>query len=70
MPDDGLINAAAMTIAGGQLELRIEPLTFGPILLKAPDGRVSHFPRAMCRVHAADGRTGSGWIEWNRVQRG
>ncbi len=27
------------------------------------------FPRAMCRVQAEDGRTGVGWVEWNRVQR-
>jgi hypothetical protein len=30
---------------------------------------VSHFPRAMCRVTAGDGREGLGWIEWNRNQR-
>ena len=66
---DGLIESASMTIGPDALELAIEPVAFGPILLKAPDGRVSHFPRAMCRVRAADGRTGQGWIEWNRVQR-
>ena len=34
----------------------------------APDGRVSHFPRAMCRLQGADGRGGLGWLEWNRSQ--
>ena len=43
-------------------------MAYGPILLEAPDGRVTHFVRAMCRVTAADGRTGSGWVEWNRNQ--
>ena len=27
---------------------------------------VSQFPRAMCRVRARDGRTGTAWVEWNR----
>jgi hypothetical protein len=61
---DGLI--ASARISYGELELEIEPLAFGPLLLQAADGRVSHFPRAMCRVRAADGREGSGWVEWNR----
>jgi len=34
-----------------------------------PDGRVTHFPQAMCRVRTADGRTGTRWMEWNLLQR-
>jgi hypothetical protein len=49
--------------------MRIEPLAFGPLRLLAPDGRVSHFPRAMCRLRCADGRGGMGWVEWNLNQR-
>ena len=41
-------------------------IAFGPLLLTAPDGRISQFPRAMCRVRARDGRAGTGWVEWNR----
>ncbi len=52
----------------GELDVTLEPLAFGAILLEAPDGRISHFPRAMCRVRTADGRTGLGWAEWNRNQ--
>lgn len=37
----------------------------GPLLLVAPDGRRTHFPRAMCRYSTADGRTGTGWTEHN-----
>jgi hypothetical protein len=66
---NGLISAATIVSGPDELELVVEPLAFGPILLVAPDGRVSHFPRAMCRVSAADGRTGTGWVEWNRNQR-
>jgi hypothetical protein len=65
----GLIESATISSAPPQLDLEVEPLAFGALRLEAPDGRVSLFPRAMCRVRSADGRTGSGWVEWNRVQR-
>ena len=48
------------------LELDLEPVAFSPVLLTAPDGRTSRFPRAWCRYTAADGRTGHGWTEWNQ----
>jgi hypothetical protein len=38
------------------------------VLLTSPDGRVSHFPRAWASVVTDDGRTGIGWVEWNRNQ--
>ena len=37
-----------------------------PVLLRAPDGRVSHFPRAWATVSTDDGRTRVGWVERNR----
>jgi hypothetical protein len=52
----------------GQLDLAIEPVAFSPVLLTAPDGRTSRFPRALCRFTASDGRTGVGWTEWNQPQ--
>jgi hypothetical protein len=61
---DGLISAAR--ISYDDLVLAVEPLAFGPLRLQAPDGRISHFPRAMCRVRAEDSRTGFAWVEWNR----
>jgi hypothetical protein len=61
---DGLITAAQITYE--DLTLAVQPIAFGPLLLTAPDGRVSQFPRAMCRVVADDGRTGMAWVEWNR----
>jgi hypothetical protein len=67
--DDGLIAHAQITSGPPELHAEIEPLAFGAILLEAPDGRRSHFPRAMCRVTTGDGRSGLGWVEWNRVQR-
>jgi len=65
---DGLIEHAAMRLGLSELEVQIEPLAFGPLRLLAPDGRVSHFPRAMCRLRCADGRIGVGWVEWNLNQ--
>jgi hypothetical protein len=61
---DGLITGARIHLE--DLDLEIQPLAFGPLRLQAPDGRVSEFPRAMCRVVAGDGRTGVAWVEWNR----
>ncbi len=61
---DGLITRARIAI--DELGLDVEPLAFGPLRLEAPDGRVSEFPRAMCRLTAGDGRAGVAWVEWNR----
>ena len=64
--DDGLITRATLDLAPVGLSLTVDPLAFGPLRLEAPDGRVSSFPRAMCRVTAGDGRSGVAWLEWNR----
>lgn len=50
--------------------LRVEPVAFSPVLLTAPDGRVSRFPRALCRFseEGGAGRRGVGWTEWNQPQ--
>jgi hypothetical protein len=65
---DGLPTTAAWQVGG--LDLAIEPVAFSPVLLAAPDGRTSRFPRAWCRFTAPDGRTGHGWTEWNQPQGG
>jgi hypothetical protein len=64
--DDGLIRSARLGLDPVGIELSVEPLGWGPLLLTAPDGRTSSFPRAMCRVRASDGRAGWAWLEWNR----
>ena len=66
--DDGLVENAAIEMSPGDLEIELEPIGFGAVRLEADDGRVTHFPRAACRVRAADGREGLGWVEWNRNQ--
>lgn len=52
-----LARSAQQVVDQGALSLRFD----------APGGRVSFFPRAMCRVQTTDGRTGLGWLEWNRL---
>ncbi len=69
MGANGLIERSRIQLEPGGLDLEIEPQGFGAARLEAPDGRLSLFPRAMCRVRTTDGREGAGWVEWNRVQR-
>ena len=69
LSQDGLIERARIGLWPAGVELEVEPIAFGPLRLQAPDGRLALFPRAMCRLRAADGRTGLGWVEWNLNQR-
>ena len=63
---EGLPTSARMVLDPSGIELLVEPVAYGPLVLTADDGRVSRFPRAQVRFTASDGRTGSGWIEWNQ----
>lgn len=63
---EGLPRLGRALLEPGAVDLRIEPLAFGPLVLEAPDGRSSRFPRALARFDATDGRSGLGWIEWNQ----
>ncbi len=49
----------------GPLRFTTEPVAHAPVLLVADDGRESRFPRAMCRFTTEDGRSGTGWTEYN-----
>ena len=40
----------------GDVVFTTEPVGHAPILLVAPDGRETRFPRAMCRYTTTDGR--------------
>jgi hypothetical protein len=52
----------------GPVEFTTEPVGHAPILLVAPDGRITRFPRALCRYTTTDGRHGTGWTEYNLPQ--
>jgi hypothetical protein len=57
---------AASRLLLASAPMTAEPLAFAPVAMTSPDGRLSHFPRALCRFTADDGRTGYGWTEWNQ----
>jgi hypothetical protein len=48
------------------LGIDVATVAFGPVLFRNDDGRTSRFPRAMVQCVTDDGRSGSGWIEWNQ----
>jgi hypothetical protein len=62
--DNGLPVSAELDY--GDIAAGIVVRGHAPVLLTSPDGRLSRFPRAWGTVTTADGRTGTGWIEWNR----
>jgi hypothetical protein len=56
---------ASATMAIDGLQLAVTPTGHAPVLLEAPDGRLSRFPRALCRFESRDdARAGWGWTEW------
>jgi hypothetical protein len=66
--DNGLPLATELEVNPGKLTASIDICGHAPVLLTSPDGRISHFPRAWATITTADGRTGVGWLEWNRNQ--
>jgi hypothetical protein len=61
---DGFPAESRLLLPGAPM--RAFPLAFAPVAMTSPDGLVSHFPRALCKFTADDGRTGYGWTEWNQ----
>ncbi len=66
---EGIPTRGNAILNDGLVELAIEPLAFGPLVLVSPEGRLARFPRAMARFSESDGRTGLGWIEWNQPEK-
>jgi hypothetical protein len=66
--DNGLPLNATVSLEPGGVTAALEVRGNAPVSLVAVDGRVSQFPRAWVSVRAADGRSGVGWVEWNRNQ--
>lgn len=65
---NGLPISAEMRYMPGEITATVDLQGHAPVLLTSSDGRLSRFPRAWGSVTTADGRTGVGWIEWNRSQ--
>jgi len=65
---DELPVSTTLELAPGDVVVSFDPRGHAPVLLTSSDGRLSRFPRAWGTVTTADGRTGVGWVEWNRNQ--
>ena len=64
--DDGLPIGATLVFDPGGIAATVDVRGHGPLLLTSKDGRVSQFPRVWATVSTEDGRSGVGWLEWNR----
>ena len=62
----GLPVGATLAIEPGDITATVDVRGHAPLRLVAKDGRISQFPRVWATVSTADGRTGVGWVEWNR----
>jgi hypothetical protein len=63
---NGLPQNATLVLNPGEITANVDVRGHAPVLPTAADGRVSQFPRAWATISTADGRTGVGWVEWNR----
>lgn len=65
---EGVPTSAVLTV--NQRQFAVTPIGWAPVLLVAPDGRESRFPRAAATFTELggdeDGRRGVGWIEFNQ----
>ncbi|MCV7174454.1 phosphotransferase [Mycolicibacterium sphagni] len=64
--DNGLPLTTVITYEPGPVQATIDVRGHAPVRLVGPQGQISQFPRAWVTVDTADGRHGSGWVEWNR----
>lgn len=64
--DTGLPVTTSLTLQPADLTLDVDIQGYAPVRLTSADGRVSLFPRAWAVVSTDDGRSGIGWLEWNR----
>lgn len=65
---NGLPQNTTLSLKPGDITAKVDVRAHAPVRLSASDGRVSHFPRAWVAVATTDGRSGVGWMEWNRNQ--
>ncbi len=63
MSAPGIPSGARVSVGG--LELGLDPRAITPLEVVDVERRRARAPRALCRVAATDGRSGSAWVEWN-----
>jgi hypothetical protein len=66
LSDDDLPVTTTLVLQPGNIEASVDIQGHAPVKLTSVEGKVSQFPRAWATVRTADGRTGVGWLEWNR----
>ena len=64
--DNGLPLKMSLSLNPGGITGDVDIHGQAPVLLTGPDGQVSEFARAWVSIDTTDGRTGVGWMEWNR----
>lgn len=64
--DNGLPLDAKLRLTPAEITADVNVRGQAPVRLVATDGRVSQFPRVWATISTADGRSGVGWLEWNR----
>jgi hypothetical protein len=67
--DNGLPATTPTSITtddGATIKLDMQMMGHGPLRLTSDKGKVDMFPRAWGIVKTEDGRSGVGWMEWNR----
>lgn len=67
---NGLPEEATLVLDSGGVTATVDLRGPAPLRLVAGDGRISEFPRVWATVRTADGRSGVGWLEWNRNRPG
>jgi hypothetical protein len=63
---NGLPLRTSLGLDPGGISGDVEVRGHAPVRLTASDGRVSEFARAWVNIDTGDGRSGVGWMEWNR----
>lgn len=66
---NGLPATATLAVDPGGITATVDVRGHAPVRLVSFDGRMSQFPRVWATVRTADGRSGAGWLEWNRNLR-
>ncbi|GLE52610.1 ecdysteroid 22-kinase family protein [Mycobacterium montefiorense] len=64
--DNGLPLKMSLSLNPGGISGEVDIRGHAPVLLTGPDGQLSEFARAWVSIDTTDGRTGVGWMEWNR----
>jgi hypothetical protein len=65
---NGLPLKTTLSLDAGEVSGEVQARGHAPVRLTAADGRVSEFARAWVSINTTDGRSGVGWMEWNRNQ--